>query len=101
MNIENVVVRHLGEKTSIRACIRFGPVEDEMLNLAKSTAPKQRRREMLANNPRGRCITISTPLRGNLVNWKTLGNYCIPEIGAGCGAITEALFETVDGSTNC
>ena len=100
MNIENVVVRHLGEKRQYEREYSDGPVEDEMLNLVKSTDFKQRRREMLANNPSWAMYYHFTPLRGNLVNWKTFRpGSRILEIGAGCGAITEALLETVDGST--
>lgn len=97
MKIHNVTVEHLSKRSKASRDYSDGPVEDEMLKLVKSPDFAKKRAKILANRPSWAMYYHFTPLRGNIVNWKDFSpNSRILEIGAGCGAITEALLETTD-----
>lgn len=101
MKIGKVAFTSLAKNNGIEAEYSDGPVEDELLELVKSPDYPRLRNEVLANNPSWPMYYHLSPLRGNLVNWYPfLPNTKILEVGAGCGAITEAILNTVDGSTH-
>lgn len=100
MEIGNVVVeklKHLDKPNEQK--YSDGPVEDELLKLVKSPDFKSKRWEIIKNNPTWAHIYHFSPLRANIINWYSFKkNIRILEIGAGCGAITEALLDNTDES---
>ncbi len=99
MKIHNVTVEYLSKRSKASRDYSDGPVEDDMLRLVQSPNFATERAEILANKPSWAMYYHFTPLRGNIVNWKDFSPKSkILEIGAGCGAITEALLESADSS---
>lgn len=95
--IGNVSIRHL--KQNPDHVYTDGPVEAEMLSLVTSDDFSEKRDKILANYPTWAMYYHFTPTRGNIINWKDFKpGSRILEIGAGCGAITEAILQSVDSS---
>lgn len=95
MNLE-----YLSQQSKASRDYSDGPVEDEMLKLVMDPDFVNKRASLLANDPSWPIHYHFTPERANIVNWKDFKpNSKILEIGAGCGAITEALLANVDKST--
>lgn len=99
MKIKNATIEHLLKQSTASRDYSDGPIEDSMLELVQSPDFSEKRAAMLANKPSWAMFYHFTPLRGNIINWKKFSpNTKILEIGAGCGAITEALLAVVDDS---
>jgi len=70
-----------------------GDIEDELLQIVKSTDDYS---EVLATDNRWPILYHLSPIRQNIINWYPFKeNASCLEIGAGCGAITGALCESV------
>ena len=99
IRIGDVTVKFLSEKSAASRDYSDGPVENDMLALVMSPDYATNREQMLANSPSWPMYYHFSPVRANIINWKTfLPSTRILEIGAGCGAITESLLEVVDDS---
>ena len=68
-----------------------GPVEDEMLEVAKNFREEEYN-QVIARRKSWPLLYHFSHIRQNIVNWYPLGGKVL-EIGAGCGAITGALAD--------
>jgi 2-polyprenyl-3-methyl-5-hydroxy-6-metoxy-1,4-benzoquinol methylase len=70
-----------------------GDIEDELLNIVKSTKDFS---AILAKDTRWPILYHLSPIRQNIINWYPFKAHasCL-EIGAGCGAITGALCDSL------
>lgn len=101
MNVHDVKLEYLAKQSNASRNYTDGPVEDEMLRLVKSIDFEVKRARILADKPTWAMYYHFTPKRGNIINWVDFKpNSKILEIGAGCGAVTEALLQTVKDSVS-
>jgi 2-polyprenyl-3-methyl-5-hydroxy-6-metoxy-1,4-benzoquinol methylase len=72
----------------------FDGAEAELLKVYQSRNPSTRINEILSNNPSWPMIYHLSSKRGSLLDWYDFKpGSSVLEIGAGCGAITEALLK--------
>ncbi len=77
-----------------------GTVEDELLDIVKSTPPEEYAR-VIRERKKWPVLYHLSPLRQNIISWIPMdGGARILEVGSGCGAITGALAGKA-GSVTC
>lgn len=78
-----------------------GPVEEELLEIAKTCKSKQDYNRIIAKKKSWPVMYHFSNIRHNIVSWLPItGEDKVLEIGAGCGAITGALARKA-GSVTC
>ena len=78
-----------------------GPVEEELLKIARSCRTNQDYNRVIAEKKSWPVLYHFSNIRHNIVSWLPIkGEDKVLEIGAGCGAITGALARKA-GSVNC
>jgi SAM-dependent methyltransferase len=90
IHIGNVGVRYLTEKPD--TSYSDGMIENELLALFRSEGADKKISRILAANPPWEYLYHLSPQRAAVVDWYDFSkDASVLEIGAGCGAITEAL----------
>ncbi|MFQ9396474.1 MAG: rRNA adenine N-6-methyltransferase family protein [Lachnospiraceae bacterium] len=78
-----------------------GPVEEELLEIAKSCHTPEEYNQVIAERKSWPVMYHFSHIRGNIVSWLPITKEDkVLEIGAGCGAITGALAKKA-GSVTC
>lgn len=78
-----------------------GPVEEELLEVAKSCHTPEEYNQVIAERKSWPVMYHFSHIRGNIVSWLPITKEDkVLEIGAGCGAITGALAKKA-GSVTC
>ena len=74
-----------------------GPVEDEMLQVARDF-PEEEYNQVIASRKSWPLLYHFSHIRQNIIRWYPLGGKIL-EVGAGCGAITSALADVAQEVT--